>query len=203
MSAAWFIDGAYLFNVWSSLQRQDQLDFSRLRKLLEDEYCDSKTDERIEESYYFGAESDLPTARQSAFHAALSYPPPGGPGIRVKLYWLKRRHLWWPANMGGQQVVHPVTGVPYELVQEKAVDVGLATHLMRSHAKCRWQKLFLAAGDSDFYEPVIQLVENENVRLVLIGSPQSISPDLQPYAHKILAINEVAHTISRPRPPRS
>lgn len=203
MSAAWFVDGSYLFKAWGNLQRQDQLDFSRLRQFLEREFCDPRAGERIEEAYYFGADPEPPTARQNAFHMALQYPPPGGPGLRVKLYWLQRKQLWWPSSLGGQQVTHPETGQPYELVQQKAVDVGLATHLMRSYAKRGWQKLFFAAGDSDFHEPIQHLVENENVTLILIGSSRSISTELQPYAQAIVAIDEIADQISRARPQRA
>jgi len=203
MAAAWFIDGSYLFKVWSNLQRQDQLDFLRLRQYLEREFCDVNLGERIEEAYYFGADPEPPNSRQNAFHAALQYPPPGGPGLRVKLYWLQRKHLWWPPALGGQQVVHPETGQPYELVQQKAVDVGLATHLMRSYAKRRWEKLFFAAGDGDFHEPIQHLVENENVSLILIGSPRTISTELQPYARAIVSVDDIADQVSRARPARA
>jgi uncharacterized LabA/DUF88 family protein len=112
------------------------------------------------------------------------------------------QQLWWPRDMGGEQVVHPRTGQPFELVQQKAVDVGLATHLMRSHAKRGWRKLFLAAGDSDFHEPVQNLVEHENVDLVLIGTLRTISTELQPYARDILRIDELAEQLARVRPLR-
>jgi uncharacterized LabA/DUF88 family protein len=203
MAAAWFVDGAYLYKLWSSLGRQDSLDFLKLRQLLERQYCDAARNERIEDAYYFNADGEPSMARQSAFHMALQYPPPTGPGLRVKLYWLQRRQIWWPASMGGLQVVHPSTGQPYEVVQQKAVDVGLATNLVRSHAKRGWQKLFLAAGDGDFHEPIQHLVEHENVDLVLIGSPKTISTELQPYAQSILRIDAWADQIARPRPTRS
>ena len=202
MAAAWFVDGAYLYKAWTGLGRQDALDYVKLRELLEHRYCDTAASERIEEAYYFNADQEPPSAGQSAFHMALQYPPPSGPGLRVKLYWLERKQLWWPRDMGGEQVVHPRTGQPYELVQQKAVDVGLATHLMRSHAKRGWRKLFLAAGDSDFHEPVQNLVEHENVDLILIGTLRTISTELQPYARDILRIDEVAEQLARVRPLR-
>jgi uncharacterized LabA/DUF88 family protein len=203
MSAAWFVDGAYLYKLWGSLGRQDSLDFLKLRQMLEKDYCELSANERIEDAYYFNADSEPSMARQSAFHMALQYPPPSGPGLRVKLYWLQRRQLWWPANMGGQQVVHATTGQPYEIVQQKAVDVGLATNLMRSHSKRGWRKLFLAAGDGDFHEPIQHLVEHENVSLILIGTPKTISTELQPYAQSILRLDEIADQIARPRPVRN
>lgn len=122
---------------WGNLQRQDQLDFNRLRRFIEHEFCDAGANERIEEAYYFGADPEPPTARQNAFHMALQHPPPSGPG----------------------------------------------------------------PGDSDFYEPIQHLVENENVTLILIESPKSISTELQPYAQAIVMINDIADQISRTRPP--
>ena len=86
----------------------------------------------------------------------------------------------------------------YELIQQKAVDVGLAFHLMRSHSHRKWSKLFLAAGDSDFHEAVQHLVEHEDVDLVLIGTPNSISNELRPYARNILELDKIAAQVARP-----
>lgn len=200
MSVAWFVDGAYLFKVWSALGRTDHLDYLRLRQLLEERFCDPKTSETIDEAYYFNADPDPPSAKQNAFHNALTYPPPGGPGLRVKLYWLQRKKLHWPQRLGGGPVVHPETGEPFELVQQKAVDVGLAFHLMRSYSRKQWRKLFLAAGDADFHEVVQHLVENENVSLVLVGSMDSISEELRPYASAFVEVGKEAPGLARVRP---
>lgn len=43
----------------------------------------------------------------------------------MKLYWLQRKQLYWPNGMGGGAVVHPTTGVQYEVTQQKAVDVHM------------------------------------------------------------------------------
>lgn len=202
MTAAWFVDGAYLFRVWGDLGREDVLDYLALRTGLERNYCDSATDERIGEAYYFSADPDPPSAAQNAFHSALQFPPPTGPGLRVKLYWLQRRELFWPSHMGGDPVVHPQTGDQFVLTTQKGVDVGLAFHLIRSYSKRGWKKLFLAAGDSDFHEPVQHLVENEAVDLILIGSRRSISAELLPYARDVVHIEDIADRIARPRIPR-
>ncbi len=85
MNAAWFVDGEYLFKVWQSLARTDKLDYLKLRRLLEDIYCDKASGEKIDDAYYFNADPDPPTAKTNAFHSALSFPPPSGPGLRVKL----------------------------------------------------------------------------------------------------------------------
>jgi uncharacterized LabA/DUF88 family protein len=190
--AAWFIDGSYVFKVWQSLERADRLDYLLLRTYLEETFG-----ERIDDAYYFNADADPPSAKMNAFHRALSYPPPAGPGIRVKLYWLQKKAMFWPASWGGGPVLHPVTGRPYELTQQKAVDVGLAFHLMRSFGHRQWKRLFLAAGDSDFHEAVQHLVENENVELVLVGTTNSISGELLPYARSVVLLNDIADRVAR------
>jgi uncharacterized LabA/DUF88 family protein len=190
--AAWFIDGAYVFKVWQSLRRTDRLDYLELRRHLESTFAD-----RIDEAYYFNADNDPPNAKANAFHSALSYPPPDGPGIRVKLYWLQKRPLFWPHSWGGGPVLHPETSRQFELIQQKAVDVGLAFHLMRSHGHRQWKRLFLAAGDSDFHEAVQHLVENEDVELILVGTTNTISGELLPYARAVVNIGAIADQIAR------
>jgi uncharacterized LabA/DUF88 family protein len=191
-NAAWFIDGSYVFKVWQSLRRSDKLDYLKLRTYLETTF-----DERIDDAYYFNADPDPPSAKMNAFHSALSYPPPAGPGIRVKLYWLQKKALFWPTSWGGGPVVHPETSQHYELTQQKAVDVGLTFHLMRSFGHRQWKRLFLAAGDSDFHEVVQHLVEHEDVDLVLIGTGNTISGELLPYARAIVNLQDVAEQVSR------
>ena len=197
MAAAWFVDGEYMRKVWLGMHRTDRLDYLKLRKLLEDTYCDQAAGEKIGDAYYFNADQDPPTAKANAFHSALAYPPPSGPGLRVKLYWLQRKPLYWPSHMGGGPVVHPSSGDQFELIQQKAVDVGLAFHLMRSYSHRKWEKLFLAAGDGDFYEAVQHLVEHEDVQVVLIGTLNTINDELRPYAADIVKLDERANDVAR------
>jgi uncharacterized LabA/DUF88 family protein len=95
--------------------------------------------------------------------------------------------------------MHPVSNEQLKVQRQKGVDVGLVFHLMRSHSKKSWTKLFLFAGDSDFYEPVQHLVENENVFLMLVGTLATISQELRPYAREIVEIDKVAAQIARAR----
>lgn len=192
-SAAWFVDGSYLFKVWQNLNRGDRLDYLLLRQHLE-----RKFQVKIADSYYFNADPDPPTARTNAFHKALAYPPPDGPGLRVKLYWLQKRALNWPAACGGGPVEHPVTGRPFELIQQKAVDVGLAFHLMRSYGHRQWRTLLLAAGDGDFHEAIQHLVEHRDVAVVLIGTKSSMSSELLPYAQAVEELDKIADSVARP-----
>jgi len=68
-SVAWFVDGSYLFKVWSALRRSDNLDYLKLRRFLEERFCDQKAGELIDEAYYFNADSDPPSAKQIAHGA--------------------------------------------------------------------------------------------------------------------------------------
>jgi len=184
MAIGWFVDGAYLGKVWLHAAAPGQkLSYVKLRNFLEQEL-----DDRIDEAYYLDADPDPPTARANAFHNALAYPPPTGPGLRVKLYWLVKRQLFWPGHMGGGAVVHPASGTQYELVQQKGVDVGLAFHLLRSHTNRGWSKLVLCAGDGDFHEVAQYLVEVKNVDMYLTGSVSTMSEDLRPYARRVIEI---------------
>lgn len=200
MSAGWFVDGAYLMKCWNGLRITEALDYAKLRSYLESTYCDQQAGERIEEAYYFNADPEPPTAKQNAFHNALAYPPPSGPGLRVKIYWLSRKALSWPSAMGGGPVVHPTSGQQYEFVQQKGVDVGLAFHLMRSYARRGWKKLFLAAGDGDFHEVIQYFVEAENIPVWLIGTMGTISEELRPYATGIIQLDQIAGQVGRQRP---
>lgn len=190
MAIGWFIDGSYMMKVWNDYGRMvnvmDRLNFTKMRTLLERELKD-----QVDEAYYFNAETDPGADKTSAFYNALAFPPPSGPGLRVKLYWLQRRQLYWPAHLGGGPVVHPQTGVQYEQTQQKAVDVSLAFHLVRSHANRGWTKLALCAGDGDFHEVAQYFVETKNVDLYLIGSMETISEDLRPYARRIFEVSAI------------
>jgi uncharacterized LabA/DUF88 family protein len=98
--------------------------------------------------------------------------------IAGQVGWLKRKPLYWPKVMGGGSVLHPTSGVQYELTEQKAVDVSLAFHLMLSYSNRKWRKLFFGAGDGDFKTPIQYLVEFENVDLFLIGTMNTISEEL-------------------------
>lgn len=178
MSVGLFIDGAYVASIFPG-----RIDYVALRAFLERELEDV-----VEEAYYFDAAIDSRTQR---FHNALAYPPPNGPGFRVKVYWLSKKKLFWPKSLGGAPVLHPADPTKqFELWTQKAVDVGLAYHMTRSFHQRRWSKLVLASGDADFHEPVQHFVEVENVDLYLVGASNSISHELRPYARRIFEIDQ-------------
>lgn len=180
MPIALFIDGSFVRKIFAP----DNIDYLKLRTHIEAELNDS-----IDEAYYFDADDDPPRATQ--FHNALAYPPPTGPGLRLKIYWLTKKRLSWPMALGGAPVMHPTNpNLQYEITQQKAVDVGISFHLIRSHSKRKWTKLVFASGDGDFHEPIQSLVEQENVDLYLVGAISSISQELRPYARRIFEIDK-------------
>lgn len=198
MAAALFIDGAYVLKVWQALHRPDRIDYLKLRRELERSFlCEGEV---IDEGYFFNADPDPPRSSQNAFHRWLQMPQPRGPGLRVRLYWLQRKELYWPVSMGGGKVVHPVSGQVFTQTQQKAVDVGLIFHLMRSFAQRKWNKLLLAAGDGDFHEPVQHLVEHENVHLVTIGTAETMSSRISVLAREHFGIDQNADLIARGDP---
>jgi uncharacterized LabA/DUF88 family protein len=173
-----FVDAAYAYKCFKG-----KVDYVKLR-----EYVESNLNDKVDEAYFFNADTDPPKADK--MHTFLTMPPPKGPGFRVKTYWLQEKLLYWPTAMGGGQIVHPTTGVPYKQTTQKAVDVGLVFHLTRSYYRRKWSKLVLIAGDSDFHEPVQNLVEGDGVDLYLFGSVQSISQELRPYARQIFELDQ-------------
>jgi len=179
MSIGLFIDGEYVSNVFPG-----RIDYLTLRKTLEHELQDS-----VDEGYYFNADDDPPKAQK--LHNVLAYPPPTGPGLRVKIYWLHKKKLWWPKSLGGEPVMHPKDpNKQFELWTQKAVDVGLVYHMTRSFHKRHWTKLVVATGDADFHEPLQNFVEVDNVDLYLIGTMSSISQELRPYARRIFELDK-------------
>ena len=190
--AALFVDGSYVFNVWRGISRHG-LDYRELRRLLDDDFLAEGTS--IVEAYFFNAEDDPINASTAAFHDQLKRRYPDGPGFRLKLYWLARKRLMWPASMGGGPVVHPDTGEQYVQVVQKGVDVGLAVHLMQSFHRRRWKTLFLAAGDGDFSEVVQYLVEDENVDVYLVGEEKSTSLEIAQYARGIIELSDIRERV--------
>ena len=188
MAIGLFIDGAYASKIFP------RLDYAKFRLEIEAHLGDT-----IDEAYYFNADDDPPKATK--FNHFLTVPPPKGPGFRIKVYWLSKKKLFWPLGLGGQPVMHPtIPDLQYELASQKAVDVGLAFHMVRSFYRRKWTKLVLFAGDGDFHEPIQALVEGENVELHIVGSLEkktasgevkkgTISGELMPYG-KIIAIDE-------------
>lgn len=169
---ALFIDAEYL----NSQIGGDHLDFIALRSWFEEALGGPMV-----EGYYFDAAS----AERAKFHEFLQR----NVGLRVKNFWRSSQELYWPAHLGGGKVTHPKSGTPFIQMRQKAVDVALGFRLGWSWQNKQWKTLVLVAGDGDFADPVVTLVEDRGVRLLLVGDPVSISPALVPYASQIFNIN--------------
>ncbi|WP_285435620.1 NYN domain-containing protein [Pseudomonas sp. fls2-241-R2A-110] len=180
MGAALFVDGGYAIKAWGSVAAGAKMDYLKFRTFIEDEVR-----EPLGDAYYFNCDNDPPSTAQDGFHKFLRSAPPRGAGMRVKLYWLQTKLHEWPSHMGGGAIVHPNTGEQYVTKAQKAVDVGLAFHMMRSFSKVGWKRLYLVAGDGDFHEVIQHLVENEGVHVTIIGNSNSISNELAPFVQII------------------
>jgi hypothetical protein len=151
---------------WRRLAVGHNFDYTRFRKAIEHD-----AGEPVGDAYYFNSDNDPPTAAQNNFHTAIARRPPDGPGLRVKLGSLQRSVLHWPDSLGGAPITHPDdSSIFYEQKSQKEVDVLLAFYLTWSQAKRGWKKLYLVAGDRDFFEPVKRLVEDEGVELTIFGT---------------------------------
>lgn len=96
----------------------------------------------------------------------------------------------------GRLIYDPTTKKPMERFVQKGVDVDLALRIDRSYRAEGWNHLVLVAGDGDFAELVGDLVEREGVRLTVVGSRQSITSALMPYAGRIVEVSSLAPTIT-------
>ena len=74
---------------------------------------------------------------------------------------------------------------------------GWPSHLMRSHENQQWHTLLLATGDADFHEVVQHLVEYRDVAVILIGSMDSISRKLLPYAQAVVELDRITEAVAR------
>lgn len=194
MSIGWFVDGQFVYKCWREVcpDPQDGLDYVKLRNFIESELNDD-----IDESYFLTAEPQEANQKQNDFHKFISHLPPTGPGLRPKVYWVQKKELYWPSHMGGGLVVHPDTNEKFILTQQKAVDVGMAFHLTRSHSHRGWGKLALCAGDADFYEVAEYLTETKNVDIYLFGLLKNIADDLRRYARKVYSFDDIKNEILR------
>lgn len=163
MSAAWFVDGAYFGRCWEVVSNLS-VDWNRFQDEIEND-----AGEELIASYYFDATDDTTAAEHNSFYKFLQLPRPNGPAMRLMLGSTQERELKWPSWLGGGPVLHPGSGDAYVQRVQKEVDVLLAFNLVRSQLKEGWRKLYLVAGDKDFFQVVRHLVENEGVQLKLFG----------------------------------
>jgi uncharacterized LabA/DUF88 family protein len=174
-----FIDASYVYKAFKG-----KMDYLKLR-----EYVVSNFKDEIDEAYYFSADDYPPVAEK--LHYFLERPYPQGAGFRMKIYTMSKKLLFWPDQLGGQPVTHPtMKNVQYEVKSQKGVDVGLVFHMTGSYYRRKWDKLVLAAGDSDFVEPVKSLVEANGVDLHLIGSRSTMSNELISFSRSVIEIDK-------------
>lgn len=178
-----FIDGANLTIEWRRFSPA-QLDFRKLRAYIED-HCGDK----IIEAYCFDATED---GRNNAYFSAIQRS-----GIRVKLY----RYSYESVYDSNHQLIRDATGAPIKQRRQKGVDVGLATKMLDSHRRRGWSKLVLAAADSDFAEPVQELVEVHNVDVSILGIAEKISNTLSAYSVDMIDLRAIAERVKRNPPP--
>lgn len=165
----WIADAGYLLKACP-----DKFDYLKLKELLETE-CGGA----FAESFYLNSTPNPPTDVQDSFHTWLKMASPRGPKMRVKLYKLKDMHHQCPKC--SHSFDRPV---------QKGVDVGIATLIVKLAAQNQYSRLILSAGDGDFEDAIAFAKEELHKEIWIAGFPDSLSPDLQSYADKVVWLDE-------------
>jgi uncharacterized LabA/DUF88 family protein len=181
VSASLFIDGAHLSISWRSFAC-GHIDFRLFRRELEERTCDT-----FVEAYCYDANE---TATPNAYFKAM-----GHAGIRVELRYYAYEQV---EGENGVTIIDPRTSKPVRRRIQKRVDTGLSVEILKSYHRHRWSRLVLVAGDDDFTEVVQYLVEEEGVRLTLVGLRERTSYNLVSFAENEVDLRQLAPEISRP-----
>ena len=178
MRGLWLIDGSYMYKASRSFQRDNPayaykgIDYQKLKARLRGQF-------RLEsmDGYYFDSVPDLSRSAQNSYFNWLKNAEPNGPGLRVKLYGLKRRRVYCRT-----------CGATADIPVQKGVDVALATTALRLFS--RYDAMVLSAGDGDFEDFVRYIVEDHDKRFYIAAFDGSISPDLQQFSAENYLLDE-------------
>ena len=172
----WIVDGAYLES--SSPHRFDYL---RLKTWLEEQ-----SGEEFVDSYYVNSANSNSSKSHESFHAWLKTAPPQGPRMRVKVYAIKE-----------SSCICPKCGHGFTRRVQKGVDVAIATLIVKLAAQDQYDRLVFSAGDGDFEDAAAFVRDECHKELWVTGFPDTVSPDLQSYANRMIWLDEVWESIRR------
>lgn len=178
MGALWLIDGLYIYKAAKTFQKDNPcfdkkgVDYKKLKDRLVKEFKIDNLD-----AWYFNSTPDPASDSQNAFHSWLKTSEPKGPGIRVKLYDIKKKEF-----------VCKNCGETVSVGVQKGADVGIATTAMKLFE--RFDAIILSAGDGDFEDFIKYIVEDNDKKLYIVGFAGSISPDLQQFSLANYLLNE-------------
>lgn len=165
----WIADAGYLLKACPG-----RFDYLKLKAVLERE-----AGAPFAESFYLNSTPDPPTDAQDSFHTWLKTAQPTGPKMRVKLYKLKDLHVDCPSCNN-----------KFDRKVQKGVDVGIATLIVKLAAQNQYSRLILSAGDGDFEDAIGFAKEELHKEIWITGYPESLSPDLQSYADRVLWLGD-------------
>jgi uncharacterized LabA/DUF88 family protein len=168
-TSLWITDASYLLHA-----SPRHFDYLRLKHVLEG--CIGAP---FNQSFYLNSCGDPPSEAQNAFHTWLKTAPPQGPQMRVKLYKLK-----------DLQVKCPSCAATFSREVQKGVDVGIATLIVKLAARQHYDRLVLCAGDGDFEDAIAFAKEECGKEIVISGFHNSVSPDLQSYADRVIWLDD-------------
>jgi uncharacterized LabA/DUF88 family protein len=78
-----------------------------------------------------------------------------------------------------------------------AVDVGIATLIIKLAAQNVYDRLILSAGDGDFEDAISYIKSDLHKEFWLNGSQASLSTDLQSYADNVLWLDDLHPAIDK------
>ena len=172
----WIVDASYLLHA-----APKHFDYLKLKQILEG--C---VGAEFKSSYYLNSCGDPPSEAQNAFHTWLKTAPPQGPKMRVKLYKLK-----------DLQVKCPSCSSTFSRDVQKGVDVGIATLIVKLAAQHQFDRLVLCAGDGDFEDAIAFAKEECGKEIVISGFHNTVSPDLQSYADRVIWLDEHIDAVAK------
>jgi uncharacterized LabA/DUF88 family protein len=165
----WIADASYLLHACPK-----HFDYLKLKHVLE-----SCIGAELNQSFYLNSCGDPMTEAQNGFHTWLKTAAPQGPKMRVKLYKLKDLPVKCPA-----------CSTSFNREVQKGVDVGIATLIVKLAAQDHYDRLVLSAGDSDFEDAIAFAKEECGKEIVISGFSNTVSPDLQCYADRVIWLDE-------------
>ncbi|MEK6234491.1 MAG: NYN domain-containing protein [Planctomycetales bacterium] len=134
----------------------------------------------IFDTHYFDCVSDAPSAGREAFHQFLR----NMLGFQLHFSELKekRRNC---AACGDQHVEH----------EQKGVDVGIATYMLKLAFSNSYEQALLCSGDGDFAPLVTYLRDSLGKRVTVIGWHNGIAPALRDAAHGVVYLEDYQHKV--------
>ena len=179
LRTVWIVDGGYLFDYAKT--RPKGFDYLKLKNAIV-----KQNGGPLYESYFLNSVPDNAGESLHGFTSWLKSAPPAGPQMRVHLYKLKNIHTRCPA-----------CSHQFDRQEQKGVDVGIATLMIKLAVQNVYDRLILSAGDGDFEDAISYVKSDLHKEIWINGSQANLSTDLQSYADRVLWLDDMTADIDR------